>query len=105
MTIIDPTPRLERLLASLLQVGTAIASIVIGLGLLFDLVGARAGFAVPGTGSDLDLVTVGVAGFILLPVLRVVAMLIAYLYDRDLLLSAISAAVLAIIAAGLIAGR
>jgi hypothetical protein len=104
MTIEATPPRLEQLLASLLQVGTVMASVSIGLGLLCNPGGARVSFAVPEALSNLDLVTVGIIGFIILPVLRVVVMLLAYLYHRDILLGAISAAVLAIIVVGFVVG-
>jgi uncharacterized membrane protein len=101
----DPTsPALERILARLLHYGTALATTIVGLGLLLHLAGRRFDAPAPWGASGLDLMTIGIAGFILLPITRVVVMLGAYLYQRDIRLSLISATVLAIIMVGLVAG-
>ena len=74
-------------MAVTLSRGTWLASAVIALGLLLPSLaqqGAR-------------IVTVGLALFILLPVLRVVLMLVAFLRARDFPLTAVAVLVLAII--------
>ena len=50
------------------------------------------------------LVTIGIALFILLPVLRVVLMLIVFLRERDYRFSAIAALVLTILLVGFVVG-
>ena len=74
-------------MAVTLSRGTWLASAVIALGLLLPSLaqqGAR-------------IVTVGLALFILLPVLRVTLMLVAFLRARDFPLTAVAVLVLAII--------
>lgn len=81
--------RLEWLLAGLLQYGSWLASIVIGLGLAF---------------SSMRIATIGIALFILLPTLRVLLMLLVFLRERDYRFTAIAALVLAIILLGFAVG-
>jgi uncharacterized membrane protein len=89
--------RLEGLLAGLLNFGTWAASAVIALGMVWQLFPASAPFP---TGSQ--VVTVGIALFILLPILRVILMLVLFLKGRDYRFAATAAAVLVIIMAGLV---
>jgi uncharacterized membrane protein len=49
-------------------------------------------------------VTIGIALFILLPVMRLILMLGVFLHQRDYRFSAIAALVLVIVAAGLVVG-
>ena len=91
---LNPLTGLERQLAQLLHYGTWLASAVIGLGLLWQLIDPR----------GLGLVNVGIGLFIALPVLRVACMLMMFLRERDYRFSFIAAAVLGIIACGLLAG-
>lgn len=91
--------RLETLLAGVLKFGTWLASVVIALGLVRPLFPVSAPFP---TGSQ--IVTSGIALFILLPILRVILMLILFLKGRDYRLAATAAAVLVIILAGLVVG-
>ena len=84
----------ERQLARLLHFGTWLASAVIGLGLLWQLINSR----------GLWLVNAGIGMFIALPVLRVGCMLVMFLRERDYRFSLIAAVVLGIIAGGLLAG-
>lgn len=94
---------LERLLAEALRYGTWIASLAIMIGLLLPAVGSRLGHGdvtVPATG----LVKLGIALFILLPVMRVVVMLIAFLRNKDYRMSAVAALVLGIIILGCVMG-
>ncbi|HKX33485.1 MAG TPA: DUF1634 domain-containing protein [Blastocatellia bacterium] len=89
--------RLESTLAGVLNFGTWLASAVIASGLLLPL------FATP-VASRLgsQVVTVGIALFILLPILRVILMLVLFLKERDYRLAAAAALVLAIILAGFV---
>jgi uncharacterized membrane protein len=88
----------EQLIAGLLWYGTWLASAFIALGLLQHLVMplllGLSGFTV---------VKAGVALFILLPVARVALMLFIFVRERDYAYTAISALVLAIIGASLLA--
>ncbi len=86
-------PPLERLLAAMLSYGTWLASAVIAAGLLL------AGFH-----TSTPLVTLGIALFILLPVLRVALMLIVFTLNRDYSTGAAAALVLAIILLGFAVG-
>jgi uncharacterized membrane protein len=52
----------------------------------------------------MHIVTVGIALFILLPIMRLILMLGMFLHQRDYRFSAITALVLAIVAAGLLVG-
>jgi hypothetical protein len=98
------TSRLEGHLASLLLYGTWLASGAIGLGLLLELAGWQVGphDLTPITG--MEVVTAGIACFIMLPVLRVALMLIVFVRDRDYRFGAIAAIVLAIILVGFALG-
>jgi uncharacterized membrane protein len=79
---------LENLLARLLHYGTLAASGVIAAGLALSLASGRLG---------MGIATIGIALFIMLPVLRVAAMLIFFLRARDYRYGAIAALVLLII--------
>jgi uncharacterized membrane protein len=81
--------RLERLLAGLLYYGTWVASGVIALGLMAF-----------GTNAT----TLGIAVFILLPVLRLAVMAAAFIWQKDYRFGLISGLVLAIIGLGLALG-
>lgn len=99
MTPAIATPRSnERILASLLRLGTLLASSLIGFGMLATAL-QRVG-AFPALGGH-SLVGAGVALFILLPILRVGMMLLLFLRERDLVFAAIAALVLAIIGTGI----
>jgi uncharacterized membrane protein len=87
--------RTESLLARLLHVGTGVASVVIGVGLLLSLFNAPAPLLIA-----IPLVTAGIVLFILLPILRVIVMFTIYLQDRDYRFAAAAAVVLLIIFAG-----
>jgi uncharacterized membrane protein len=82
------TLQLEQVLGRLLYYGTVLASAVIAAGLLLA----------PASGATgVRIATAGIALFILLPVVRVAAMLIFFLRARDYPFSAIAALVLLII--------
>jgi uncharacterized membrane protein len=85
---IASAPRLERALGALLHYGTLLASAVIALGLVLALsVGA----------TGLRVATAGLVLFILLPVVRVAAMLLFFLRTREYKFGAIAALVMSII--------
>jgi uncharacterized membrane protein len=86
---------LERRLGALLGGGTWLASAVIAAGLLWPA-------SWPLSGGQ--VVMAGVATLILLPVLRVVLMLLAFVRGRDYRFAAVAGLVLAIIGSGLLAG-
>jgi uncharacterized membrane protein len=95
--------RLERLLAGLLSYGSWLASVIIALGLVLALIDTSAS-AAKTILSGTNIMAIGIGLFIVLPVLRVIVMLIAFLHERDYRLSAISMLVLAIIFAGIVLG-
>jgi uncharacterized membrane protein len=88
--------RLERQLAAMLSYGTWLASAVIAIGLALTLIGWPGGAG--------DIVTTGIALFILLPVSRVILMLIVFLHERDYRFGAVAALVLAIMVLGFALG-
>ena len=81
--------RREQVIAGLLWYGTWLASAVIAFGMVL---------------GSYDIVKAGVALFICLPIARVALMLVIFLRERDYTYVAISALVLAIIGAGVVAG-
>ena len=70
--------RIEPLLARVLNVGTWLASVVIGAGLLLSLCNDRTPFS---TGAQ--VVIAGIGLFVLLPILRVILMLTIFVKERD----------------------
>ncbi len=86
---------LEQLLGKLLHYGTLVASAVIALGIVIAPVAGAAGMRAG---------TAGIVIFILLPVLRVGAMLVFFLRARDYRFGAIAALVLLIIFASFLLG-
>jgi len=96
--------QLEWLLAGTLHYGTSLASAVIGLGLGLALINSRFGAPKPPILRDMYIVTIGIAMFILLPVVRVIVMFIVYLRQRDYRLAAIALLVLTIILLGFTVG-
>ncbi len=87
-------PTAELLLAGLLRYGTWLASGVTGLGLAMSLAGVEAG----------PVVAAGVALFIALPILRVLAMLGAFIADQDYQFVIVATVVLITIITGLVIG-
>ena len=81
-------PRLEQTLGALLHYGTLFASSVIASGLALSLDAGATG---------LRVATAGLVLFILLPVVRVAAMLILFLRAREYRFGAIAALVMSII--------
>ena len=86
--------RLEKRLATMLNAGTWLASIIIGVGLAAILLGT----------DGTTIVAAGVAVFLCLPVLRVILMLAAFLRARDAPFVAAATLVLAIIAISVAVG-
>jgi hypothetical protein len=95
---------LEKQLAVLLNRGTWLASLVIGMGLALALAGWRVGLREPRLLSSMHIVSAGVGIFILLPVARVAVMLAVYIRERDYCYVTIAATVLAIIVMGAVFG-
>ena len=96
--------QLEGLLAGTLHYGTWLASAVIGLGLALALLESRLNAPTLAIRRDMRIATIGIALFILLPVVRVIVMFIVYLRQRDYRLSAIALLVLTIILLGFALG-
>lgn len=96
--------RLEQWLASLLHYGTWIATATIAVGLALALSALHTHGSAHAAAAGMSVVTVGIALFILLPVMRLILMLGAFLHQRDYRFSAIAALVLVIVAAGLLVG-
>jgi uncharacterized membrane protein len=95
--------RREQAIAALLWYGTWLASAVIAIGIAFGALQKFEG--APNFGfSGYDIVKLGVALFIALPIGRVALMMAIFLHERDYAYTAISALVLAIIAAGIVFG-
>ena len=92
-------PRLERLLAGVLRRGTWLATGVIALGLALSLIGWPDSTPAV-TMTSARIVILGVALFILLPVLRVLLMMIVFVREGDYSLAAIATLVLTIIILG-----
>jgi uncharacterized membrane protein len=91
--------RLEPLLARVLNVGTCLASVVIGAGLVLSLFNERTPFS---TGAQ--VVIAGIGLFVLLPILRVIVMLTIFVKERDYQFAAAAAVVLLTIFAGFAIG-
>jgi hypothetical protein len=96
--------RLESLLAGQLHYGSWLASAVIGLGLALACFDWGAATPLPTSAPSMRIVTAGIALFILLPVLRVILMLVAFVRQRDYRFAAISALVLLILLMGFLLG-
>ena len=89
---IDALERRERLIAALLWYGTWSAVAIVGAGWAAMLLGHH----------GLIAAKIGIALFILLPVMRVVLMLIIFVRDRDYRYVAIASLVLGIVVAAAI---
>jgi len=101
---VNKLQRLEELLAALLRYGSWSASAVIGLGFALALIGPH----LPGRNPAIvphRIATMGIALFILLPMLRVLLMLLVFISERDFRFACIAASVLAIILLGVVVGR
>jgi uncharacterized membrane protein len=94
MTMPEST-RLERWLARILGLGTAVSASLLGVGLLLELSGAPAGLARPLTSAGLIILMAT-------PVVRVAASVGEYVLARDWFLAAITGIVLATLLAGVV---
>ncbi|HMF78563.1 MAG TPA: DUF1634 domain-containing protein [Bryobacteraceae bacterium] len=97
-------PGLEWLLAGVLQYGSWLASATIGVGLALAMIHGRAGTHDLAMAPKMRIVTIGIAGFILLPVVRVAVMLVVFLRQRDYRFGWIAALVLTILFGGFALG-
>lgn len=86
---------LENQLERLLTFGTVLCTLVIAIGVLLDSIDAK---------SPVNLVAIGVIGFIALPVLRILTMLRHYTLSRDIPMTRVVALVLGLVTVGLILG-
>jgi uncharacterized membrane protein len=102
--VISGHPVLERLLASVLQYGTWLASAAIGLGLAVALVDSHSGLHNVGFLSSTRIISLGILLFILLPVFRVFLMLLVFVKERDHRFSVIAGLVLLILVLGFVVG-
>jgi uncharacterized membrane protein len=96
--------RLEELLASLLRYGSWLASAAIGLGFALALIGSNSRTWNLAILPSMRIATLGIALFVLLPVLRVLLMLLVFIRERDFRFASIAALVLAIILLGIVLG-
>jgi uncharacterized membrane protein len=96
--------RLEVLVAGLLRYGSWSALAAIGLGYALALTGSHAPIWNLAVLSEMRIVRVGIALFILLPILRVLLMLLVFIRERDFRFAFISGMVLAIILLGIVLG-
>ncbi|CAE6810681.1 hypothetical protein R75483_05783 [Paraburkholderia domus] len=76
----------------------------LGSGIGSALPGLRTHPGLHSTPAGMHIVTVGIALFILLPIMRLILMLGMFLHQRDYRFSAITALVLMIVAVGLVVG-
>ncbi|KMM84436.1 Protein of unknown function [Pseudomonas taetrolens] len=100
---IDNLERSEEIIATLLWYGTWLASVIIAIGMALNALRPLE-VSLSACFSSYNIVKIGVALFILLPVARVVLMLAIFLRERDFAYAAISALVLVTIAAGIVIG-
>jgi hypothetical protein len=96
--------RLEELLAAFLRYGSWSASAAIGLGFALALIGSHSPARNPAIASH-RIATMGIALFILLPMLRVLLMFLVFLRERDFRFAWIAGSVLAIILLGIVLGH
>ncbi|MGA7780434.1 MAG: DUF1634 domain-containing protein [Paraburkholderia sp.] len=95
---------LERRLATLLKYGTWLASLIIAAGLLLTQGASYLGMHQAAHAQGMQIVTVGIALFIFLPVLRLMLMLGVFLHQRDYRFTAVTTLVLLIVFAGCVIG-
>jgi uncharacterized membrane protein len=100
----NTTGRLEELLATLLRYGSWLASAVIGLGFALALIGSNSRMRNLAVLPNVRIATVGIALFILLPVLRVLLMLLVFIRERDFRFASIAGLVLVIILLAIVLG-
>jgi uncharacterized membrane protein len=91
--------RVELLLADVLDVGTWLASVLIGAGLVLSLFNERTPFP-----AGAQVVNIGIGLFVLLPILRVILMLTIFVKERAYQFAAAAVIVLLAILAGFAIG-
>jgi uncharacterized membrane protein len=91
--------RIESLLATLLNLGTWLASIVIAAGLVLSLFNARTPLPI-----GAQVVTAGIGIFVLLPILRVILMVTIFAKERDYQFAVVATVVLLTIFVGIAIG-
>jgi uncharacterized membrane protein len=77
---------------------------LVGLGIALALIDSHSPTRNPALLSNVRIATVGIALFILLPILRVLLMLLVFLRERDFRFACIAGLVLAIIFLGIVLG-
>jgi len=95
--------QLERTLAATLYWGTWLASSAVAVGMTLALLESRT-LGETTIRRDTRITTVGIAMFVLLPIVRVAVMLFAFLRDRDYRFAVIAGLVLTITLLGLLVG-
>lgn len=85
---------LESQLERLMKYGTITSSLLITMGILLEVF----------SDSNFDFVTTGIIGFIALPVLRQVAMLISYTSIQDIPMARVISIGLVLVISGLVLG-
>jgi uncharacterized membrane protein len=88
--------RLERRLATTLQLGTWVSSCIIAVGWVLSATGEPPSLPT----AAVAIIRAGIALFILLPALRVLLMVVVFVCERDYRFGAIAALVLAVIVVG-----
>ena len=96
--------RLEELLAAFLRYGSWSAFATIGLGYILALIGSYAPTWHLPVLSNIPIVPMGIALFILLPIFRVLLMLLVFIREREFCFAFISGVVLTIILLGIFLG-
>jgi uncharacterized membrane protein len=94
--------RLETQVAALLRYGSWLASAAIGLGLVLTMIDSRFATRNLASSPNMHIATMGIALFIVLPMLRVLLMLVVFIRERDYRLAVAAASVLAIIFTGIV---
>ena len=96
------TGRLEKLVAALLHYGSWLASAAIGLGFVLALIDSRFATRNLAILPNMRIATMGIALFILLPILRVLLMLLVFIREGDSRLALTAGLVLAVIILGVV---
>ena len=94
--------RLETLVAALLRYGSWLASAAISLGFVLALIDSRFATRNLAILPNMRIATMGIALFIMLPILRVLLMLLVFIREGDFRLAVTAGLVLAIILVGIV---
>jgi hypothetical protein len=98
------TKRLEELLTALFRYGSWLASATIGLGFALSLIDSRFGTRNLADLPDMRIATMGIALFILLPVLSVLLMLLVFVREGNSRLAIAAGFVVTVILFGAVLG-